>query len=42
MSLILLGQVIKANEFPFIEAIQQNNQIIYHPLGTDDSPFILE
>ncbi len=34
-----LGQVIKANEFPFIEAIQQNKQIHYHALDTDDYPF---
>ena len=27
-----LGQVFKANEFPFIEAILQSNQIIYHPM----------
>jgi serine phosphatase RsbU (regulator of sigma subunit)/uncharacterized protein YigA (DUF484 family) len=35
----LLGQVIKANEFPFIEAIQQDNQILYHPLVANDTPF---
>jgi serine phosphatase RsbU (regulator of sigma subunit) len=34
-----LGQEIKANRFPFIEAIQINKQILYHSLGTDDSPF---
>jgi sigma-B regulation protein RsbU (phosphoserine phosphatase) len=35
---ILLGQEIKANEFPFIESIQHANQILYHLLGPDDSP----
>jgi hypothetical protein len=35
----ILGQVIKANEFPFIEAIQQDNQILYHPLVANDTPF---
>jgi sigma-B regulation protein RsbU (phosphoserine phosphatase) len=34
----LLGQVFRANEFPFVEAIQQHNQILYHPLTADDSP----
>jgi serine phosphatase RsbU (regulator of sigma subunit) len=33
----LLGQVIRANEFPFIQAIYHDNQILFHPLGTDDS-----
>ena len=37
--LTLIGQEIKANEFPFIEAIQQGNQILYHLLGKEDSPF---
>jgi serine phosphatase RsbU (regulator of sigma subunit)/transcriptional regulator with GAF, ATPase, and Fis domain len=36
--LIIMGQVIKANEFPFIETIQQSNQIVYHPLGPANSP----
>jgi hypothetical protein len=33
-----MGQVIKANEFPFIETIKQSNQIICHSLGTLNSP----
>ncbi len=37
--LTLLGQEIKANEFPFIEAIQQGNHILFHLLGNEDSPF---
>jgi sigma-B regulation protein RsbU (phosphoserine phosphatase) len=37
--LALIGQVIKANEFPFIEAIKLRDQIIYHTLGPTNSPF---
>ncbi len=33
-----LGLEFKANEFPFIEAILQSNQIIYHPVGPAISP----
>ena len=36
--LALMGQVIKANEFPFIETIKQRDQIIYHSLGPMNSP----
>jgi phosphoserine phosphatase RsbU/P len=36
--LALLGEVIKANEFPFIETIQKEKQILFHPLDADDSP----
>jgi serine phosphatase RsbU (regulator of sigma subunit)/putative methionine-R-sulfoxide reductase with GAF domain len=36
--LTILGQVFKANEFPFIEAIQRTNQIIYHPIGSANLP----
>lgn len=36
--LVIMGTVIKAKEFPFIEAIQHNNQIICHPIGTANSP----
>lgn len=36
--LAIIGQVIKANEFPFIETIQQNNQIVCHPLDSVNSP----
>lgn len=34
----LLGRVIKADEFPFIEDIQQFNHILYHPLGAESTP----
>jgi sigma-B regulation protein RsbU (phosphoserine phosphatase) len=34
----LLGQVFKVNEFPFIEAIQQTNQIIYHSVSPANLP----
>ena len=33
-----LSQVFKANEFPFLEAILQSNQIIYHPVDSSGSP----
>ncbi len=36
--LSLIGQVIKSSEFPFIKAIQQNDQIVYHVLGPINSP----
>ncbi len=35
--LAITGQVIKANEFPFIEIIKQRDQIIYHSLGPSNS-----
>jgi len=35
-----VGQVFNASKFPFIEAILKQNQIMYHPLGRDDSPLI--
>jgi sigma-B regulation protein RsbU (phosphoserine phosphatase) len=34
----MLGQVIKVNEFPFIEAIRQNDQIIFHSMSPASSP----
>ncbi|MFZ2095620.1 MAG: SpoIIE family protein phosphatase, partial [Anaerolineales bacterium] len=34
----LMDQIIKGNEFPFIDAIHKSNQIIYHPLGINHSP----
>jgi len=36
--LALIGQEIKANEFPFIETIKQKDQIIYHSLVSTTSP----
>jgi sigma-B regulation protein RsbU (phosphoserine phosphatase) len=33
-----LGQEFKADEFPFIKAIQRSNQIIYHSVGPSNSP----
>ncbi|PWB52976.1 MAG: hypothetical protein C3F13_10155 [Anaerolineales bacterium] len=36
--LALLGQVIRADEFPLIEGIQISKQIVYHSLGHDSSP----
>ncbi len=36
--LAVLGKEIKASEFPFIEAIQQGNQILYHLLGKEVTP----
>jgi serine phosphatase RsbU (regulator of sigma subunit) len=36
--LALLGQVIRADEFPLIEGIQVSKQIIYHSLSHDGSP----
>jgi sigma-B regulation protein RsbU (phosphoserine phosphatase) len=34
----LLGESIKGEEFPFIEAIQREMKIIYHELGLEDNP----
>jgi phosphoserine phosphatase RsbU/P len=34
----MLGEVIKGDEFPFIEVIQQGMQILYHPLRSDADP----
>jgi sigma-B regulation protein RsbU (phosphoserine phosphatase) len=34
----LMGQVIKGNEFPFINEIHQSNHVIYHALETNESP----
>jgi sigma-B regulation protein RsbU (phosphoserine phosphatase) len=36
--LAMIGQEIKANEFPFIDTIKSRDQIIYHSLGTSHSP----
>lgn len=36
--LAVIGQMVKANEFPFIETIKQRDQIIYHSLGPASSP----
>jgi serine phosphatase RsbU (regulator of sigma subunit) len=36
--LAMLGQVIKSNEFPLIESIQDSRQIVYHSLSYDSSP----
>ena len=36
--LILVGQEINGDSFPFINAIQKHNQIIYHTLRSEDSP----
>lgn len=33
-----LGQSFKANEFPFVETIQQTNQILYHPCCPGNAP----
>jgi sigma-B regulation protein RsbU (phosphoserine phosphatase) len=38
IDLNILGQVFKSKEFPFIDAIQQSNQIIYHSIGVEKSP----
>ena len=34
----VVGQVFTTSQFSFIEAIQKHNQIIYHPLGSEDTP----
>jgi sigma-B regulation protein RsbU (phosphoserine phosphatase) len=35
-----IGQQFSAQHFPLIDTIQQQNQIIYHPLGSEDTPLI--
>ncbi len=34
-----MGREIKGNEFPFVKAIHQGNQILYQPLGVETDPF---
>jgi sigma-B regulation protein RsbU (phosphoserine phosphatase) len=34
----LMGQVVKKKEFPFIDAIHNGNRIVYHLLGTENTP----